>query len=56
MAQHIKPRKLIGPLNIYGLLAMSGIIGPVFLVVADAVAAFPSPAITSFSTPSAVWR
>ena len=35
-----KPPRIVGPLSIYGILAMSGIIGPVVFIAANAIAAF----------------
>jgi len=33
-------RSIIGPLNIYGILALAGIVGPLVLIVADNIAGF----------------
>jgi hypothetical protein len=38
MSQDSKPRTIIGPLNIYGLLALAGVVGPIVLVIANLIA------------------
>jgi hypothetical protein len=40
MSQNSKPRSIIGPLNIYGLLALAGVVGPIILVIANLIASF----------------
>ena len=39
MSEDIKSRSIIGPLNIYSMLALSGVVGPLVLIVADLSAA-----------------
>ena len=39
----MRQRPVFGPLNIYGLLAMSGILGPLVLIISDYTAAFTTP-------------
>ena len=36
-------RPIIGPLNVYGILALAGVVGPFVLIVADNIAAFSDP-------------
>jgi len=43
MSQDSRPRSLIGPLNIYSLLAVAGIVGPLVLIITDLTAAFLEP-------------
>jgi len=38
MSQDSRPRSLIGPLNIYSLLALAGVVGPIVLVIANLIA------------------
>jgi hypothetical protein len=38
MSQNSKPRSIIGPLNIYGLLALAGVVGPIVLIIANLIA------------------
>lgn len=40
MDNKLRSRPIIGPLNIYGILALAGIVGPLVLIVADNIAAF----------------
>lgn len=40
MSQNSKPRSIIGPLNIYGLLALAGVVGPIVLIIANLIASF----------------
>jgi hypothetical protein len=40
MFQNSKPRSIIGPLNIYGLLALAGVVGPIVLIIANLIASF----------------
>lgn len=44
MFERAKPRSIIGPLNIYGIVALAGIIGPFVLLCTDIVAAISEPA------------
>lgn len=37
------PRSIIGPLNVYGILALAGIIGPIMFVSANITASFSNP-------------
>ncbi len=37
------PRPIIGPLNIYGILALAGVAGPIVLILADLIAALSEP-------------
>jgi len=39
----LRQRPIIGPLNIFGILALAGILGPVILIIADYTAAFTAP-------------
>jgi len=39
----LRQRPIIGPLNIYGLLALAGILGPPVLIIASYTAAFTAP-------------
>lgn len=39
MSENPRPRSIIGPLNIYSILALAGIVGPLVLIVADLTAA-----------------
>jgi hypothetical protein len=43
MSQNSKPRSIIGPLNIYGLLALAGVVGPIILIIANLIASFSIP-------------
>ena len=38
MSEDSRPRSLIGPLNVYSLLALAGIVGPIMLVIANLIA------------------
>ena len=40
MSQDSRPRSLIGPLNIYSMLALAGVVGPIVLVIANLIASF----------------
>ncbi|MFC2023034.1 hypothetical protein ACFLTL_02645, partial [Chloroflexota bacterium] len=40
MSQDSKPPSIIGPLNIYSLLALAGIIAPIVLITANLIASF----------------
>jgi len=40
MSGNSRPRSIIGPLNVYSLLALAGIIGPVVLIVTNLMASF----------------
>jgi hypothetical protein len=40
MSGENKPRAIIGPLNVYSLLALAGIVGPVVLITTNLIAAF----------------
>jgi hypothetical protein len=40
MSQDSRPRSIIGPLNIYSILVLAGVVGPLVFVIADLVAAF----------------
>jgi hypothetical protein len=39
----LRQRPIVGPLNIYGLLALAGILGPPVLIIASYTAAFTTP-------------
>lgn len=43
MSQDSRPHSLIGPLNIYSILAVTGIVGPFVLIITDLAAAFLEP-------------
>lgn len=43
MFEKSKPRPILGPLNVYGILALAGIAGPFVLGLADIIAAFSEP-------------
>jgi hypothetical membrane protein len=43
MSQDSRPPNIIGPLNIYSLLAIAGIIGPVVFIITNLVIIFSSP-------------
>jgi len=43
MSQNPRPRPIIGPLNIYSILALAGIVGPLVLIIADLTAAISEP-------------
>jgi hypothetical protein len=40
MSQNSKPRSIIGPLNIYSLLSLAGIVGPIVLISTNVIAIF----------------
>ena len=46
MSAEDKPRSIIGPLNVYSLLALAGIVGPAVLIVTNLTAAF---SVTGYS-------
>ena len=39
----LRQRPIVGPLNIYGLLSLAGILGPLVLIIGDYTAAFTTP-------------
>ncbi len=43
MYRKSRPRPILGPLNIYGILALAGVVGPLVLVFTDLTAAFYEP-------------
>jgi len=43
VSQDSRPSPIVGPLNVYSLLALAGIIGPLVFVIADLTAAFSEP-------------
>lgn len=43
MFEKSKPRSIFGPLNVYGVLALAGIVAPFMLGLADIIAALSSP-------------
>ena len=43
MSQDSGPPSIIGPLNIYSLLALAGVVGPIVLVIANLIASFSAP-------------
>ena len=43
MYREWKPRPIVGPLNVYGILALAGIVGPLALISADLMAALSDP-------------
>lgn len=43
MYHRLKPRPILGPLNIFGILALAGMTGPLVLILADLIAAFSEP-------------
>ena len=43
MSQDLRPRSIIGPLNIYSFLALAGVVGPIVLITANLVATFSIP-------------
>lgn len=43
-----RPQPIIGPLNIYGITALAGVVGPVVLVVAGGIASFSHPGYNLF--------
>ena len=43
MSHDSRPRSIIGPLNIYGVLALAGIVGPLVFTIADLAAALSEP-------------
>ena len=43
MSQDSRPPGIIGPLNIYGLLALAGIIGPIVFIITNLVIIFSNP-------------
>ena len=40
MSENPRPRPIIGPLNIYSLLALAGVVGPVVLIITNLTASF----------------
>lgn len=57
MSENARPRSIIGPLNIYGVLALAGVVGPIVLIAADLVAAISAPSYNLIrdSISSLVW-
>lgn len=43
MYQNSKPRTILGPLSVYGVLALTGVVAPVIFIIANLTAAFLSP-------------
>jgi len=43
VSENSRPPSIIGPLNIYGILALAGVVGPIVLVASDLVAAISAP-------------
>lgn len=43
MSENTVPRPIVGALNVYGILALAGIVGPVVLIVTDLIAAISQP-------------
>jgi hypothetical protein len=43
MSENLRPQSIIGPLNVYSILALAGVIGPLVLIVADLTAAISQP-------------
>ena len=38
-----RPRPILGPMNVYGILALAGVVGPFVLIIGDLTAAFSEP-------------
>jgi hypothetical protein len=57
MPEEARPPAIFGPLNIYGILALTGIIGPAVLIMANLIASFsePSYSLIRDSISSLVW-
>ena len=43
MYENSKPRTILGPLSVYGVLALTGVVAPVIFIAANLTAAFSSP-------------
>jgi hypothetical protein len=43
MSQDSRPPSIIGPLNIYSLSALAGVVGPIVLIIANLTASFSAP-------------
>ena len=39
----LRARSIVGPLNLYGILALAGVVGPFVLILTDLIAAFSEP-------------
>ncbi len=57
MSENGRPRHIIGPLNIYGVMALAGVVGPLVLIIADltAAASEPSYSLIRDSVSSLAW-
>ena len=43
MSENARPRPIIGPLNVYSILALAGVVGPLVLIITDITAAYCEP-------------
>ena len=43
MGENLRSRPIIGPLNVYSILALAGVVGPLVLIVTDLTAAISQP-------------